>query len=150
MYDYPKPVVSYEDDVFVWVYLDQIDRVLRYEAFVIDYDHHGRPGTLKFVIEEGVLDNAHEVPLINDFIRAYEQDCVLSRIASVPSCVRPYCRTLITTPPLRSFYNHLEPEQIELLHEYFATQEIRLKRDKRSRWMRSLRALGFDVVPSLA
>jgi len=26
-----KQVVSYRDDVFVWVYLDQIDRVIRYE-----------------------------------------------------------------------------------------------------------------------
>ena len=150
IYEYPKPVVSFEDDVFVWVYLDQIDRVLRYEAFVIDYDHHGRPSTLKFVIEEGVLDNAHEVPLINEFIKAYERDCFLSRIASMPSCVHPHGRTLISTPPLRFLYNYLAPEQIERLHEYFAAQENRLKRDKKSRWMRSLRALGFDVVPNLA
>ena len=30
-----REVIAYEDDVFVWVFLDQIDRVLRYEAYMM-------------------------------------------------------------------------------------------------------------------
>src|SRR5690606_3671691 len=52
---YP-PVVAYEEDVHAWMYLDQVDGVLRYEAYVIGYDETGSPTTLEFVIEEGVLD----------------------------------------------------------------------------------------------
>ena len=67
-----KPVASYADDVHVWVYFDQVDRVIRYEAYVIGYDDAGQPTTLEFVIEEGVLDNAHEVPLFAELMRQAE------------------------------------------------------------------------------
>jgi hypothetical protein len=139
-----KPVISYEDDVFVWVYLDQVDRLLRYEAFVVDYDAHGRVGTLKFVVEEGVLDNAHEVPLIDELIKDYEE--------SYPcACARQGHRALLAAPPsLRFLYPYLSAEQMKHLHAYFARQEGLLKRHKKVRWMRSLRALGFDVVGALS
>lgn len=63
---YP-PVVSYEEDVHAWMYLDQVDGVLRYEAYVIGYDETGSPTTLEFVIEEGVLD-LHRFPQIFPFL----------------------------------------------------------------------------------
>jgi len=50
-----RDVVSYEDDVFAWMYLDQIDGLVRYEAYVIGYDDAGRPTTLEFVFEEGAF-----------------------------------------------------------------------------------------------
>lgn len=149
MHEYHIPVVSYEDDVFVWVYLDQIDRILRYEAFVVDYDEHGLPSTLKFVIEEGVLDNAHEVPLIQEFIERYEETATLSHTVQLHTRGHLSCGALIATPSLRFLYTYLNTEQIERLHEYFAAQEAHLKRDKKARWMRSLRALGFEVITSL-
>src|SRR5690606_23200035 len=30
-----RPTIAYEEDVHVWVYLDQVDRVVRYEAYLI-------------------------------------------------------------------------------------------------------------------
>ena len=48
-------VVAYSDDLHVWVYYDQTDDALRYEAYVVDYNHRGEPSTLAFVIDEGVL-----------------------------------------------------------------------------------------------
>lgn len=50
-----KEVVSYEDDVFAWTYLDQCDGLIRYEAYVVGYDDFGRPTTLEFVFEEGAF-----------------------------------------------------------------------------------------------
>src|SRR5690625_2706976 len=52
------PVVSYEDDVHAWMYFDQVDGVLRYEAVVEGYDERGEPSTLDFVVEEGLFDLA--------------------------------------------------------------------------------------------
>lgn len=138
-------VVSYDDDVYVWVYLDQIDRILRYEAYVVDYDDRGVQSTLKFVIEEGVLDNVHEVPMINDLIREYAQ----ATASSYHWRQHASRGSLVTYPSLRFFYNHLSPEQMALLHEYFAAQEASLKRGKKSRWTHALKALGFDVIGSL-
>ncbi|MBO8141333.1 MAG: hypothetical protein H0Z37_04015 [Firmicutes bacterium] len=50
-----KDVVSYEDDVFAWMYLDQVDGLIRYEAYVIGYSPAGEPTTLEFVFEEGAF-----------------------------------------------------------------------------------------------
>src|SRR5690625_3206500 len=50
-----KNVVSYNDDIFAWAYLDQEDGLIRYEAYVIGYSAGGEPTTLEFVIEEGAL-----------------------------------------------------------------------------------------------
>ena len=94
-----KQVVSYRDDVFVWVYLDQVDRVVRYEAYVIGYDDRGQPSTLDFVIEEGVLDNAHEVPLICELLREVQEEC---RFGSPPAPAMRLPWMAASSPPLRS------------------------------------------------
>lgn len=142
-----KQVVSYRDDVFVWVYLDQVDRVVRYEAYVIGYDDRGQPSTLDFVIEEGVLDNAHEVPLICELLREVQEE----RALVPPGAGYAFTMDgrLVTAPSLLHFYRHLTREQLERLHSYFADQEERLKESRRTRWIRMLRALGYDVIESL-
>ncbi len=141
-----KNVISYADDVFVWVYLDQVDRVIRYESFVVGYDEKGDPGTLDFVLEEGVLDNMHEVPVFWEMLLAQQ-----SRVGNAP--VGAYQFTvdgrLITPTPLRFFYSELLPDQMEAIHRYFEDQEELLKAERRPRWTRMLRALGYDVIPSL-
>lgn len=144
-----KAVISYEDDVFVWVYLDQTDRVLRYEAYVIDYDDNGKPGTLRLVIEEGVLDNLHEVELFRNLLNNYLHDSPYAQIPLLHSYSFTANGQLVAATPLLYFYNYLTKDEIAQVHAYFATQEAALKREKRARWMRALRALGFDVVHSL-
>lgn len=139
-----KRVASYAEDVHVWVYLDQVDRVIRYEAYVIGYDNNGQPTTLEFVIEEGVLDNAHEVPLFAELIRQAEQE---------PSG-RMQLRfnangQLVATPAVLDFYPSLSDTQLSLVHTYFHECETQLKAERRQRWMGALRALGFDVLPKL-
>lgn len=51
-----KDVISYDDDIFAWAYLDQCDGLTRYEAYVVGYDRFGEPTTLEFVFEEGAFD----------------------------------------------------------------------------------------------
>ena len=142
-----KEVVSYQDDVFVWVYLDQVDRVVRYETYVIGYDHKGEPTTLDFVLEEGVLDNMHEVPLFWELLQEYDP------AEFVGGTGKSYTFTadgkLVAAPPLKYFYCALTEEQLQRVHAYFAEQEERLKQERRPRWTRKLRALGYDVIPSL-
>jgi len=142
-----KPVVSYRDDVFVWVYLDQVDKVIRYEAYVIGYDDRGEPSTLDFVLEEGVLDNVHEVPLFWELLERYKEREAYSHPLSGYSFTAD--GRLITTPTLFHFYRSLSAEDLQRVHEYFADQEAKLKETRRSRWMRMLRALGYDVIESL-
>lgn len=142
-----REVISYQDDVFVWVYLDQIDKVIRYEAYVVGYDSHGELTTLDFVLEEGVLDNVHEVPIFWKLLQGQQQHAASAVHAS------PYTFTvdgrLVTAPSLMSFYRSLTKEQLNEIHRYFADQEAMLKESRRSRWTRMLRALGYDVIPSL-
>lgn len=142
-----KEVVSYEDDVFVWVYLDQVDRVIRYEAFVVGYDRFGERTTLDFVLEEGVLDNAHEIPMLWDLLKEYYAHPTYSHQSG------GYTFTvdgrLVTAPSLQYFYRWLSPEDLQRVHAYFAEQEDQLKSSRRSRWIRMLKALGYDVIPSL-
>lgn len=144
MFRQVKQVVSYADDVYVWVYLDYIDRVLRYEAFVVGYDDLGRKSTLEFVLEEGVLDNIHEVPLISEMMRTVDTGSAWISTFRFNSEGR-----LITSPPLLHFYACLTTDQRDALHAYFAQREREIKRERRPRWTRMLRALGYDVIPSL-
>lgn len=138
-----REVIAYEDDVYVWVFLDQIDRVLRYEAYVIDYDDGGEPTTLRFVIEEGVLDNLTEV----EFLWAMLREHICTR---VPACVTapdiPTSLEEIFSYNLHDFYTSLTPAQLARIHDYFAVQEAALKKRKKARWVRALRALGYDVI----
>jgi len=137
-------VISYADDVYVWVYLDYIDRVLRYEAFVVGYDDEGEQSTLEFVLEEGVLDNLHEIPLFVELMQTVEMK-------------QPWVSTLrfsadgqlVATPPLLQFYASLDAAQLACMHAYFSQREEALKREKRHRWIRALRALGYDVLASV-
>lgn len=140
-----KQVVSYEDDVHVWVYFDQVDRVIRYETFVLGYNHSGEPTTLDFVLEEGVLDNAHEVPLFAELIHQAEAHS---------SHMRTQLRIaadgqLIATPAILDFYPSLTPCQLRAVHDYFSASEANLKAERRRRWMSMLHALGYDVLASL-
>lgn len=141
-----REVIAYEDDVFVWVFLDQIDRVLRYEAYVIDYDEQGNPGTLKFVIEEGVLDNLTEVEFLWAMLQEYTRTHVYAQIATLESAL---FFEVESPRALRYFYNSLSTPQLEQIHNYFAFQETALKRRKKAHWARALRALGYDVIDRL-
>lgn len=142
-----KQVVSYRDDVFVWVYLDQVDKVIRYEAYVVGYDDRGEPTTLDFVLEEGVLDNVHEVPLFWELLQQFaERSAHLHPPHGYSFTVDG---RLVTAPPLLYFYQTLSEEQLQRVHDYFAEQEAYLKETRRFRWMRMLRALGYDVIESL-
>lgn len=144
-----QEVVSYADDVHVWVYLDQVDRVIRYEAYVVGYDEKGEQTTLDFVLEEGVLDNMHEVPLFNELLREYHE-----RAPVAPARLGTGYRfttdgRLVSEETLRYFYCSLTPRQVEAVHRYFALQEAALKESRQKRWTRMLRALGYDVIASL-
>lgn len=136
-----KQVVSYADDVHVWVYLDSIDRVLRYEAFVIGYNSDGEPETLQFVIEEGVLDTLPELPFFDELCKSLEQKRSWGSSYQFTVDGR-----LVSIPPFLHFYTALNNEQIKTIHEYFHEREKNLKRSRRRRWTRMLRALGYDVI----
>ncbi len=60
-----KEVVSYEDDIFAWAYLDQGDGLIRYEAYVVGYNERGEPTTLEFVFEEGAF-RLDDFPMVRD------------------------------------------------------------------------------------
>lgn len=141
-----REVVSYKDDVFVWVYLDQVDKVVRYEAYVVGYDTRGRVGTLDFVLEEGVLDNAHEVPV---FWELFKQRPEPTRTQTPSSYTFTVDGRLVTAPSLMGFYSSLKDHELEKVHQYFTDQETVLKENRRTRWTRMLRALGYDVIASL-
>lgn len=148
-----RPTIAYEEDVHVWVYLDQVDRVVRYEAYVIGYDEAGEPSTLEFVLEEGVLDNMHEVPLFQRLLQTYREAFGRGRGAAVE---RPFGLqwsflegTAVSTAPLVHFYKHLDEEDLLEVHSYFYRCEQHLKEERRKRWSRMLSALGYDVIPSL-
>jgi len=143
-----KEVISYQDDVFVWVYLDQVDRVIRYETFVVGYDDAGERSTLDFVLEEGVLDNMHEVPVFWSLLQEYNEQAY--NHSSLGSYSFTVDGRLVTPAPLKYFYSSLAPHQLAEVHEYFAAQEAHLKEERCPRWTRMLRALGYDVIPSLS
>ena len=141
-----RDVVSYEDDVHAWMYLDQIDGVLRYEAFVIGYDDSGSPTTLEIVIEEGAFP-------LTDFPQL---------MAILPKSIReraqrnsqgPDALAQLTSPPGRASGGfvpwELTARQWERLHRFCEEQERRMKREYRFRWTRRLRALGYDVIQKL-
>lgn len=144
MFKQVKQVISYTDDVYVWVYLDYLDRVLRYEAFVIGYDKSGEQSTLEFVLEEGVLDNLHEIPLFVDLLQTAD---------STGAWVSAFRFTseghLITSPPLLHLYSSLSASDLDRTHRYFSEREEELKRSRQQRWTRMLKALGYDVIVSL-
>ena len=144
-----KAVVSYEDDVFAWVYLDQTDRVIRYEAYIVDYDDNGEKSTLKFVLEEGVLDNMHEVPIFAQLLTEYYALHPLAKAPLLYSYRFTHDGHLVSTSPLLFFYSSLSADKMAAINSYFSAQEERLKREKKGHWLHILHALGFDVVEDL-
>ena len=112
-----KEVISYEDDIFAWAYLDQGDGLVRYEAYVVGYNQFGEPTTLEFVFEEGAFDLL-EFPAVHD---------IWLEAGSRP----------------------LTDAEWATLHGIFEEHEQTLKRTNRARWMRRLRALGYDVIGSV-
>ena len=143
-----RQVISYQDDVYVWVYLDQADRVIRFEAYVVGYDESGDQTTLDFVIEEGVLDNMHEVPLFWDLMQSFRAESSVATMTHGPYTFSVEGR-LISPAPMRDFYRWLDPSDLQMVHGYFSERERELKADRRARWTRALKALGYDVIPSL-
>lgn len=144
-----REVISYEDDVYAWVYLDQLDHVLRYEAYVVGYDTEGTLSTLELVLEEGALEAA-TLPLLPQFLAGAQSN------AGAGSQDGLAVRNVISHPAaadrnqaLLDWYRRLAPRQLRSLHRFFEQQESELKRRHRGRWIKRLRALGYDVVSSL-
>ncbi|HET7558566.1 MAG TPA: hypothetical protein VFK80_01290 [Limnochordia bacterium] len=136
-----KDVISYEDDVFAWVYLDHVDRLLRYEAYVLGYDDAGKPTTLALVIEEGTLDEYAVAAAAEIYGESIETWKVLGKIgAGAPTGGN---HVAVST------YPRISTEQVEQLHALFEYHEEELKRRNRARWSKRLKALGYDIVPSL-
>ncbi|NLJ86297.1 MAG: hypothetical protein GX322_07645 [Firmicutes bacterium] len=135
-------VVAYSDDLHVWVYYDQTDDALRYEAYVVDYNHRGEPSTLAFVIDEGVLswESALGQHFIANDLRA---SGAKQSLWTIPRHTKA---TLVRAE--FNLYLQLSEEDIHSLHRLFAREERRLKRRNRTRWTKRLHALGYDVIPS--
>lgn len=147
-----QEVVSYADDVHAWMYLDQVDGVLRYEAFVIGYDDHGRPTTLELVFEEGVFELS-EFPQLASLLPKHWLKKKAERQKKQED-TREWARSLLegAAGRIRSAEQtpwDLTSQQWQRLHAFCEQQEARLKRECRFRWIRRLRALGYDVIPSL-
>lgn len=161
-----RPVVSYEDDVHAWMYFDQGDGVLRYEAFVIGYDERGEPSTLEFVVEEGMFDLAAFPAIASLLTRrggksAAEDEAAAEgdghpRAPAAAKGRRPAAWEWMAKhwdPTTVRSGSHtpwdLTTWQWQRLHQFCEEQEQRLKQECRRRWTRRLRALGYDVIPSL-
>ena len=135
-------VVAYSEDLHVWVYYDQTDDILRFEAYVIDYDDGGEPSTLAFVIDEGIL--SWECPL-----GSYLTEKNLRSVGARQSlwAIPRHTKATLTRPEL-NLYLQLSREETKALHHLFATEESRLKAKNRPTWLRRLKALGYDVIAS--
>lgn len=143
-----RDVISYEEDVFAWMYFDQVDRVLRYEAYVIGYTEGGQPGTLEMVIEEGILP-PEEYPAVQALLTGTGAPS-RNRHNGHHAAVQPQNGRHGSHPgPLASPLQRLSPADWRTLHEFFEQQEAELKRRHRLRWMHRLRALGYDVISCL-
>ncbi len=142
----PRQVVAYREDVWAWVYFDQIDQVLRYEAYVVGYDDSGSPQTLEVLLEEGL------VSLSEWSLEELSQ--LLPWEANLPSHRFPLwphisvSKTSLYLKHLSNIYQTLESEQLVRLHRCFAQIESGLKKRHQSRWKQRLRALGYDVIES--
>lgn len=156
----PNPVIAFKEDVKAWVYFDQVDQVLRYEAYVIGYDEGGEPTTLSFVFEEGVLrPDILDVPddiseLLSDMGDQSGDDeeeideIDVADIADLWLTGNVVLRKEAIRSPSRNMYLRSLPAEVGRLHRFFAQQESLLKKRNRKVWCRKLRALGYDVIPS--
>lgn len=147
-----QEVVSYADDVHAWMYLDQVDGVLRYEAYVIGYDDRGRPTTLELVFEEGVFE-LDQFPQLASLLPQHRRKNTKAERPR-PRDSREWARSLLEDVSGRIRSSDQTPwdltsQQWQRLHAFCEEQEARLKRECRFRWIRRLRALGYDVIQSL-
>jgi len=137
-----RDVVAYKEDVHVWVYYDQTDDILRYEAYVIDYDDDGKPSTLAFVVDDGILPwNC----ALGDYLTKKRLRSAGAK-QSLWDIPRHTKATL--SKPEYNLYLQLDEKEKSKLHHLFAREEVRLKAKYRSAWQKRLRALGYDVIPS--
>ncbi|NLK07685.1 MAG: hypothetical protein GX316_03170 [Firmicutes bacterium] len=136
-------VIAYREDLYVWVYYDQTDDLLRYEAYVVGYDRRGEPSTLAFVVDEGIL------PWRTALGQHFTAQNLRSKGAKQSLWAIPRHTTEVLAKPALNVYLKLEGSEVDQLHDLFAEEELRLKRKKRAAWTRRLRALGYDVIPSV-
>ncbi|NMB45740.1 MAG: hypothetical protein GX998_04940 [Firmicutes bacterium] len=141
-YRQTKEVVAYSEDLHVWVYYDQTDDILRYEAYVIDYDDAGSPSTLAFVIDDGILSWASP---LGQYLtkKSVRSPGAKQSLWAIPR----HTRSTLAAPEL-NLYLQLSEKEIHAIHRLFASEESRLKAKHRSTWVRRLQALGYDVIPS--
>ena len=125
-----KPVIAYNEDIDVWIYYDQLDHICRYEIFYVAYDNSGNPTTLDFVIEEGVLD-LRELPQI-----IMEEDLL-------PTPKSPWVQVFDHFLLLSDYVS----TDIRIPHHLFAQSEQSLKQVSKSRIIKKLILLGYDVLP---
>ena len=137
-----REVVAYKEDLHVWVYYDQTDDLLRYEAYVIDYDDDGNPSTLAFVVDDGILpwDCA-----LGDYLTKMR---LRSKGARQSLWAIPRHTKAALSSAEYNLYLQLSEEEKSRLHRLFASEEVRLKAKYRSAWQKRLRALGYDVIAS--
>jgi hypothetical protein len=137
-----KEVIAYSEDLHVWVYYDQTDDILRYEAYVIDYDDGGNPSTLAFVIDDGILP--WESPLGSFLTKnRLRSPGAKQSLWAIPR----HTKSTLATPEL-NLYLTMSKEVIHTVHTLFAKEESRLKAKNRSTWLKRLKALGYDVISS--
>lgn len=151
----PKQVVAYNEDVWTWVYFDQIDQVLRYEAYVIDYQDNGEPGGLSLVLEEGLITDLESFNMNFSvlasclFAEAKPHQDELSPKHQFP--IWPHIeinKTSLYFGQVSNIYRRLAPWEIAMLHKEFRHLESKLKQRNKKRWKKRLRLLGFDVLDS--
>ncbi len=127
-----KPVIAFREDIDTWIYFDQSFRVFRYEIYCIGYNPSGSPGTLEFVIEEGILPEA-SFPEVSAYQRPAEQ--ILPGLLQWKEYMGFLPQHNVNYHPLCS----------SKLHK----MERRLKRTSRSRIMEKLRRLGYEVIAAV-
>ena len=127
-----KPVIAFREDIDTWIYFDQSFRVFRYEIYCIGYNPFGCPGTLEFVIEEGILSEA-SFPEAGPFQKPAQQ--------ILPGLLR-WKEYVGFLPQHNVNYHPLSSKKLEKM-------ERRLKRQSRNRIMQKLRLLGYDVIAAV-
>lgn len=138
-----QEVIAYSEDLHVWIYYDQTDDILRYEAYIISYDSKGEPSTLDFVIDDGIL------PWATALGRHFTNQNLRSPGARQSLWAIPRHTKDTLVAPTLNLYLQLSQAEIDSLHKLFAAEELRLKSKNRAAWTGRLRALGYDVIASL-
>jgi hypothetical protein len=137
-----KPVISFEDDVHIWAYLDHQAGLLRYEAYVVGYNEKGDQSTLEFVLKEGIIGTIQEIGFLKDLYQEKKN----GRLFETPVFSQNgRCLTM----ERYSLYSILTQEQISSLHGYFDRIESDLKKEMQTFLILTLKHLGYDVIDRL-